>query len=274
MANKRNRGLSKIIEYCREQGLEVNTSTKARGHQGVFLHNNANLRRIDISKSLPEARVLPVIAHEFAHFFHHSLDSEFECLQEIFGIKEEVLIPELEKVTAFLTKDSGRDKVEEELDKIKSQIKEFETIIKKKYHNFLRSKKFPEFERYIKGSPAKYLLKYDKIKILDCFKVVIYSIDDLQTQFPDMPEEFVAYIKLRALMRRQRRFSSKKRKIENYYSKSSELFARFVECWVFNRETLQSLAPIAFEAFSERIDYRTFRILKDFLELVNETSVE
>lgn len=269
MVNKRNGRLSLIIEYCKECGVEVHTSTKARGHQGVYLHNaKGDLHRIDISRDLPDEHVLPVIAHEFAHFFHHSLDDEFGCLQEILGIKEEVLIPELEAVTTFLTGNSVQEKVEEEVEKIKSEIKKYETIIKSRYPNFLRSKKFKEFDRYIKNSPAKYLLKYDRVKVLDCFKLVVYSIEDLHKQFPDMPEEFVAYINLRALMRRQRRFSSKKRKLTNYYSRSSELFARFIECYVSDKDTLKTLAPFTFEAFEERIEYRSFKLLKGFLSLV------
>lgn len=274
MARNRNRTLAKLIEYCTNYGLEVHTSTKARGHKGVFLHNNTNLKRIDISRDLPKEQILPVIAHEFAHFFHHSLDKDFESLQEIFGIKEEILIPELEKITEYLTKDSGLEKVDDEIEKIKQEIKQNEFIIKQKYPDFLRSKKFNEFEKFIKNSPAKYLLKYDRVKVLDCFKLVIYSIEEIKTQFPDMPEEFIAYINLRALMRRQKRFSNKKRKINKYYSKSSELLARFVECWVLNQSILKELAPYTLEAFTERIEFRSFKMLKGFLELINDTNVE
>lgn len=270
MDRKCNRTFSKIKKYCEDRGLEVKTSTKARGHQGVFLHNRAELKRIDISKDLPQDKFLQVISHEFAHYFHHLLDDEFESLQEIFGIKEEVLLPELEAVTSFLTGDVVVGALESEVDKIKSEIKALESVIKETYPQFLRSKKFVEFERYIKKSPARFLVKYDNVKVVEGFKFSLYSVVDVESQFPEMPKAFVAYIKLRALMRRQRRFSSKKRKIENYYSKSSELFARFVECWVVNKNMLKELAPFAYEAFMERIEYRSFRVLKDFLGLVQE----
>lgn len=274
MDRRSNRAFSKIKKYCEDCGLEVKTSTKARGHQGVFLHNYRELRRIDISKDLPQDKFLQVISHEFAHYFHHLLDNEFESLQEIFGIKEEVLVPELEAVTSFLAADSVMEKLESEVEKIKSEIVSLETVIKKTYPHFLRSKKFTEFERYVKNSPARFLVKYDNVKVVEAFKIVLYSVVDVESQFPEMPEPFVAYIKLRALMRRQRRYSSRKRKVGNYYSKSSELFARFVECWVVNQEKLKELAPFTYTAFEERIEYRSFRVLKDFLDLVREVEIE
>ena len=51
-----------LIKYFKSLGLTVHTTTKARGHQGFFLKN-----RIDISKNIPENRVVPTLLHEFAH---------------------------------------------------------------------------------------------------------------------------------------------------------------------------------------------------------------
>ena len=152
MANPRNREIKNIINYCLKYGIEVHTTTNARGHQGIFLHDNKNLKRIDISKKLPEERFYPVIAHEFTHYFHQTLDKDFKSLQEIFGVKEEILIPELENVTMFVAGNTTESKTNTELAKILNEIKELETIIKQEFPNFKRSNKFNEFEKFIKNS--------------------------------------------------------------------------------------------------------------------------
>ncbi len=271
MVVKRNRTVLDIIKYCKSCGLEVKTSTNARGHQGVFLYNSNDLKRIDISKKLADEKVVPVIAHEFAHFFHQKMDENFESLEEIFGVKSEILFEELYAVTAFVASNAVELKIREELIDIKSKIQEQENIIKKKYPNFKRSKKFAEFEKYIKNSDAKYLLKYDRVKVFSWFKYIIYSVDTVLKDFPQMPKEFAAYISLRSLQRRQTRYSRKYRKLIKYYEKPSELFARFVEGLVINREKVQELAPNAYNSFMERLEYRSFMPLKGILEMVWDT---
>ena len=123
MVDSRDRNIKTIINYCSECGIEIHTSTKARGHQGVFLHDNKNLKRIDIRKNIPQERFFPVIAHEFAHYFHQTLDKDFESLQEIFGVKEEILLPELESITAFVARNETETKANTELNRILNEIK-------------------------------------------------------------------------------------------------------------------------------------------------------
>ena len=45
-----------LIAYFENLGLDVHTSTKARGHQGFFLR-----KRIDISKNISRDRVIPTL---------------------------------------------------------------------------------------------------------------------------------------------------------------------------------------------------------------------
>ena len=267
MACTGNRTFTELIEYCKECGIEVKTSTKARGHQGVFLHNNHDLRRIDISKNLSPQKAVPVIAHEFTHFFHHSIDSSFGSLEKIFGVKDEILLDELAAVTEFVTGKFTELNVRQELLKIKSQIKEQENIIKLKYPDFKRSIKFTQFERYIKNSAAKYLLKYDNVKVVSPLNNVIYSIATIRNDFPDMPEEYIAYINLRSLQRRQSRYSRKLRGLKKYYAKPAELFARFIEGLVVDREKVAEIAPEAYSAFIERLEFKSFREIKNFLDI-------
>ena len=274
MACTRNRTFTRLVDYCRDCGLEVKTTTKARGHQGVFLHDNKDLRRIDISKNLSPDKAVPVIAHEFTHFFHHNIDSQFENLEKIFGVKEEILLDELTTVTEFVTGNTAELTARKELQKVKNKIREQESIIKSKYPNFKRSEKFLKFENYIKNSAAKYLLKYDKVKVISHFQYVIYSVDNLKRDFPDMPEEYAAYINLRSLQRLQSRYSRKLRGLKRYYAKPAELFARFVEALVIDRDKVAELAPEAYEAFKERLEFKAFRNLKNFLDIALENECE
>ena len=272
MANTRNRQITDIINYCKECGIEVHTSTKARGHQGVFLHDNKELKRIDISKKIPPERFCPVIAHEFTHYFHQTLDKNFESLQEIFGVKEEVLIPELETVTAFITDDKANNIADEELTRILQEIKSLEAIIKQEYPNFKRSQKFKEFEKYIKHSDAKYFLRYDNVKMVKLTGFVIYSFENIEKDFPDMPKTFIAYIKLKRLQRYQRRLSKQANRLKKYYAKPTELFARFVEGLVIAPEEVKTIAPESYSAFLERLEYKTFKPLKGLLDLIYDSS--
>ena len=60
-----------LIKYFKSLGIEVHTSTKARGHQGFYMKN-----RIDISKNIPECRIIPTLLHEFAHYIHSKLEPQ------------------------------------------------------------------------------------------------------------------------------------------------------------------------------------------------------
>lgn len=272
MATSRNREIKNIIEYCLDCGIEVHTSTKARGHQGVFLHDNKDLKRIDISKKLPEERFFPVIAHEFAHYFHQTLDKDFESLQEIFGVKEDILLPELENVTTFVSGNETEHKANAELNRILNEIKELETIIKKSYPEFKRSAKFKEFEKFIKHSDARYFLRYDCVKMMKLTGITIYHFENIEKDFPTIPKEFIAYIKLKRLQRYQRRLSKQVNKLKKYYAKPTELFARFVEGLVINPQEIKTIAPESYDAFMERLEYRTFKPLRGLLDLIYTSS--
>ena len=272
MVDSRDRNIKTIINYCSECGIEIHTSTKARGHQGVFLHDNKNLKRIDIRKNIPQERFFPVIAHEFAHYFHQTLDKDFESLQEIFGVKEEILLPELESITAFVAGNETETKANTELNRILNEIKKHEEIIKKEYPEFKRSQKFKEFEKYIKHSDAKYLLRYDKVKMMKLTGIVIYNIETIEKDFPEIPQAFIAYIHLKRLQRYQRKLSRQVGKLKKYYAKPTELFARFIEGLVIDREQVKTLAPEAFSAFIERLEYRKFKQLKGLLDIIYTSS--
>ncbi len=254
-----------LIKYYRSLGLEIHTSTKARGHQGFYVRN-----RIDVSKNIAPERVVPTLLHEFAHYIHSKLEPQMPVTGGSLGVVFDVKsgIDEYEKELLQVTKLVDRHAKFEVLNlhkvSVKSKILECEKVIKQKYPKFLRSKKFKEFDRFIKKSEARYLLKYDRVKLLSGWlfkKTRIISIDSIERDFQDMPKEFCAYIRLKSYQRRQARISGKINRLKKYYSKPAELFARFVEGLYLCPLQVQKTAPLSC--------YRFYKLLSEgyYMEL-------
>ena len=246
-----------LIAYFENLGLDVHTSTKARGHQGFFLR-----KRIDISKNVSKERFIPTLVHEFAHYIHSIIEPRMErtggTLEFIFNDENtEVYQKELLKVTDFVDSNSRCEKLEHHKKLIKSKIVEYENVIKARYPKFMRSKKFKEFDKYIKGSKAKYLLKHDRVKLISGIlfrKTEVYTIDNIEKDFVDMPKEFVAYIRLKSCQKRQSRVSARINKLKKYYARPTELFARFVEGLYLDPDRARSIAPQSYKRFYELLE--------------------
>ena len=226
-----------LINYIKSLGLQVHTGTKARGHQGFFLKN-----RIDISKNIPENKIIPTLLHEFAHYIHSKIEPDMNktggSLYQLFGCENSVFLEELIKVTNFVDENSLCVRLYEKL----------------YYPKFQRSKKFKEFDKFIKKSNARYLLKYDRVKVIErgFFKrnIKIYSIDNIEKDF-DMPQAFAAYIRLKSCTRKLARISSRINKYKKYYEKPAELFARLIEGLYIDKEWTEALAPNVVKRFYE-----------------------
>lgn len=259
-----------LIKYFKSLGLTVHTTTKARGHQGFFLKN-----RIDISKNIPEYRVVPTLLHEFAHYIHSKIEPDMNktggTLGMLFKDDSRVLFYELIKVTNFVDPNSLCVRLYEHKDRVKSKIKEYENIIKIYYPDFMRSKKFKEFDKYIKKSDARYLLKYDRVKLIQggFFRKTtkLYSIDNIEKDFTDMPKAFTAYIRLKSYQKKQTRISARINKYKKYYEKPAELFARLVEGLYLDREWVEAIAPNAVERFYKLAEAGYYMELKNLLLL-------
>ena len=242
-----------LIKYFESLGLEVHTTTKARGHHGFFLKN-----RIDISKNLPQNKQIPTLLHEFAHYIHSKLEPDMPktggSIEVLFKSSNPLIKSELLKVTNFVDENSLCLKLEHHKKIIREKIKEQENIIKTEYPKFMRSKRFREFEKYIKKSDARYLLKYDRVKVISGFwkrNTKTYTIDTIENDFTDMPKAFAAYIRLKSYQKKQSKISAKINKNKKYYSKPSELFARFIESLYINKEQVNQLAPISLKIFNK-----------------------
>ena len=102
-----------LIRYFRSLGLEVHTSTKARGHQGFYMK-----KRIDISKNIPPERTIPTLLHEFAHYVHSQIEPFMEktggSLEKLFDSDEVAIYEnELLEVTHFVDPQSKFERLEE-----------------------------------------------------------------------------------------------------------------------------------------------------------------
>ena len=182
---------------------------------------------------------------------------------------------ELFAVTNFVDENSHNYKLEAHKEQVKKKIKTLETEIKKYYPNFMRSKKFKEFDKYIKKSKARYLLKYDRVKFVSpsflglLKKFEVFSIENLERDFPEMPTAFCAYIRLKSAQKKQARISARINKFNKYYSKPTELFARLVEGLYIDKDKTQSLAPIATQRFFELLESGYYLELQEVFSLVS-----
>lgn len=272
-----------LVHYFESLGLEVNLNTKARGHMGFFLAN-----RIDISKHTPLYRVVPTLLHEFAHYIYEKVEKSgsysplFDDACPVgrrYGLKEEnksLLQAELLAVTNFVDENSLCKRLYQHKEQVKRRIKSLETIIKEDYPNFMRSKNFKEFDKFIKRSKARYLLKYDKIKLISRFlrRVEIYSLDSIEVDFPDMPKAFAAYIRLKSAQRKQSRISARINKYNKYYSKPTELFARLVEGLYIDEEKTRQLAPCATARFHELLEQGYYLELQHVFKMLSADTIK
>ncbi|MBR1908209.1 hypothetical protein IJ818_04665 [bacterium] len=264
-----NNRIKTIIEYIEKQGIKVNTNTKARGHQGFFING-----RIDISKNTPENRVIPTLLHEFSHYIHSLIEPSIAKtggdLKILFNEENDCskIFEELVKVTNFVDENSLHKKLSYHQEQIKNKIKELDKEIKKEYPNFQRSKKFKELEKAVKKTNAKYFLKYDRVKIKGWLfqKSQILSIDNIEKDFPELKPSVTAFIRLKSYQKKQTRIAQRINKLDKYYKRPTELFARFVEGIYIDNETVKNLAPISYERFYNLLENGYYKNLKTILE--------
>ncbi len=260
-----------LISYFKTLGITINTCTKARGHYGFFLNN-----RIDISKNTPKDKVINVLLHEFSHYIHNKIEPDISktggTLEKLFCIEDTKIIEEeLLKVTHEVDENSKYQILLRHKEFAKSRIKYYEQQIKKEYPNFLRSKKFKDFEKYIKHSKAKFLMKYDRVKYVTPFlrRVEYYSINNIEKDFKDIKPSFAAYIRLHSFQKKQARISSKINRLNKYYKRPTELFSRLVESLYMDKIKTQNLAPKATERFFELLNNGYYFELKNVFEMTN-----
>ena len=256
----------KFVNFLKTLGLEVHLNTKARGHSGFCTD-----KRIDISKDLPENEVINVLLHEFAHFIHFKLEPEITrtggTLEKLFNTNDvREIEDELYQITLIVFDSIHIRKIERLKESISAKIQAERDIIKKHYPDFKVNEKFRDFEKYIKKSNAKYLLKYDCVIIKGGWfsHNVTISIKTIDSDFPSMPEAFSAYIKMKSFERKRNRLNARNARMVKYLKQPTELFARFFQMYCSDVEGAKNLAPVAYKKFTElqKADY--YPILNDF----------
>jgi len=263
-----NNRIETVIEYIKEQGVVVNTNTKARGHQGFFING-----RIDISKDTPENRIIPTLLHEFSHYIHSKLEPSIAKtggdLKVLFNSEDcSKIFDELVEVTHFVDENSLHEKLSYHQEQIKNKIKELDKEIKKEYPNFQRSKNFKELEKAVKKTNARYFLKYDRVKIRGWLfqKPQVLSINNIEQDFPELKSSVTAFIRLKSYQKKQTRIARRINRLDKYYKRPTELFARFIEGLYLNEDRIRELAPITYERFVDLLKKGYYSELKLLLE--------
>ena len=255
-----------LIKYLKSLGLNVNTVTKARGHRGFFLNN-----RIDISKNIEENRVIPTLLHEFTHYIHSKIEPKINknggTLKKIFNSDNPIYASELSRVTQFVDEDSRPVVLYNKKNELKEKIIAEDETIKKFFPDFKRSTPFKPIEKIIKKTDMKYLLKYDRVKILDgLFKTKIISVETVEKDFPAQEQCVYSYIKLKSYQRRLNKISVRINKYNKYYSRPTEMFARLVEGLYIDEEWVEALAPESVKRFYELLDGGYYGELKNVIK--------
>ncbi len=257
----------KMSNFIRQCGVVVNTNTLARGHQGFFTN-----KRIDISAVLSAERKKEVLVHEFAHFIHSRLEPDVirshGSLCKLFDTNDiKIIQHELCELTRALDKSASLSRLEEQRNLRMEKIKELAKKIKQTYPEFKRSYPFKKFENILKKSDARYLLKYDRVKIRTPFlrRLKIYSVETFRTDFPHLDENIENYVLLKSHQRVVNRISSRLSRLNKYYSRPSELFARFVESLYKDKDFTIQTAPNAYKRFDELLASGYYFELSDFI---------
>lgn len=256
-----------MVKFVRDLGVDVFTNTKARGHQGFFLKN-----RIDISKNISNKRKIEVLIHEFTHYIHSKIDKSVykNCgdLAILFPDSDyETIKKELYKVTRFVDTNQSLIKLEKQRAQVLDDIKHFDAKIKSVFPDFKRSYKYPKIEKEIKRTDAKYLLKYDRVKVKNIFppKINEYSLDNIDEDFKELSQSAKDFIRLKSKQRLLNRISARINKLNNYYQKPCELFARFVEGLFIDTLNTANIAPYTYLVFSNQLANNKYLELADFI---------
>lgn len=243
----------------------------------LFALNNTDEE--DCKENAPEVIQKTFFGFSFPKKVHQEKVHVESNSKSLMKSQQIILERELLAVTNFVDEQASNQRLITHKEQMKKKIKLFEGEIKKYYPEFMRSKKFKEFDRYIKKSKARYLLRYDRVqyvspKLLGFLKMTeVFTIDNLERDFPEMPTAFCAYIRLKSAQRKQRRISARINKYNKYYSKPTELFARFVEGLYLDEARTQAMAPTAAKRFSELIEIGYYFELKNVFEILNESKV-
>lgn len=256
MVSTRN-SVDNIIDYLESLNININIAkTKARGNKGFF-SVKGSAYRIDVAKNIGEDSILSVLAHEFAHYVHYLYDKSLKSLDFIFENFSDEILEELISVTVDLIPKETIKPFFDQKENLKSEIK----LLTKELLKYSDKNEFDKIEKKIKKTSLKYLLKYDRVKVLEGLSFKIYSIDDL-----DRDSECYLFLKLKSKQRALKRINSKLNRLNKYYNSMTELFARSFEMYVVNKSLLMKKAPTVCRCYDEIIKTNKIPMLTNFVK--------
>lgn len=271
-----------LIKYVKSINIDVLANSKSKRRLGCFIQKTTTYQKniIKISSNLTDKRFIEVLTHEFAHFIHNIMINRIEDnndnLNIVFNIDKnnidlvKIINKELINVTYYVDKNSSFENLNKEKDEIKIKIKTLEAKIKEKYPSFLKSKPFYEFNKYIKKSEARFLLKYDNVKLITPFlrREKSLSINNIDKDFKDMPIEFRNYIRLKSLIKKQKNITKKINNLKKYYYSSNELFARFIEGIIIDKNLIKTVANTTYNQFYYLLENGYYPYLNEYLSFL------
>ena len=261
MVSERNRSLA-LIELLQSKNITINIGkNKARGNNGIFIYKNDNFR-IDISKNITESEKIKVILHEYAHFIHYKYDHTLNSLDFIFDNLTDDENEELLKITIEKIPTTLALKLCNKKEKYKSDIKYFTKLIRNEFHDFNATKKYNKIEKKL-PKLAKLLLKHDLIN----YNNQLINLVNICTFYPNLNKNELNYIKLFSTKRKLNRINNRISKLNNYYNKPTELFARFIETYFVEKNKCLKLAPLLTQKIEKIINNKLIYELNEINDI-------
>lgn len=261
MVSERNRVLDLSL-YLKSLGIKVNVGkNKAFGNKGVFKAVK-DVYRIDIAKGQSEESVIRTLAHEFAHYVHYQYDKTLKSLDFIFPDDDEILEDLINITVQTISKQSIKPFFEKK-ELLENEITTLKNELENLYPNLKLIDYSKKIEQKIKNTSLKYLLKYDKVKVIEAFLPVIYSIETI-----DAEKDIELYLKLVSKKRALKRINSKIARLNRYYNLPTELFARSFELYISEPLVLKNVSPRIFFTYEQIVSERKIILISDFVEKI------
>lgn len=266
-------GIISLKNYIESLGISINIGkNKARGNRGFFRVSKNKQFRIDIATGLSEEEIVQVLVHETIHYIHYYYDKTLKSLDFIFdkynGDYEEALL----SLTVDSIPKSSVEPLFEKKNELKSEISRYTDSIKKLYPDIKLSNRKNELEKQLLRTDAKYLLKYDSVKVFSGFSFKLYSIKNVNNDFKSLTSAQYDYLKLMSAKRKLSKINSRISRLNRYYSTPTELLARSFEYFVLKPEDMKQKTPELYEYYKKVINENKLPILTSFAEKVRSCS--
>ena len=258
----------KLIDYIKSYGISVNIGkNKARGNKGFF-KTDGNRYKIDIRKNLSEEEILRILMHEFVHYVHYTYDKTLKSLDFIFPNCFDDYYEDLIKLTVDAVPKNFAEELFRKKSSLKTQIDVLSKKIKTAYPDIKLSDKNNQLNKEISRLSFKYLLKYDRVKILSGFSTKLLSIENFQNDFPQINPIYYDYIYFCSLKRQINRVNSKISRLNTYYNSLSELLARSFEYFFVQPETMEKITPNLYQYYKKIVENKQITMLSDIFEII------